>query len=124
MSFAISTFQEKKVEEEILDKIQWMDKIRKVVSFSLLVLSFFAYAYLKKISVPIIPLLLICLIEILVNTPYPFIIKRISKIKILVTLQATLDMILITLFTYYFGGIVFLFSMAWSFMLPLCLEGM
>ncbi|MEE4353724.1 MAG: ATP-binding protein [Desulfatiglans sp.] len=97
---------------ELFEKILWMDKIRKIVAFSLLMLTLFSYLFIKTMPLPVVPLVIICLIELLVNTPYGFIFARISNVRLLGTLQATLDMILITAFTHYAGGPEFPFSIA------------
>ncbi|MDY6967390.1 MAG: ATP-binding protein [Spirochaetota bacterium] len=86
-----------------------MDKIRKVVAAFLLLFVIFSNLFMEQVSIPFIPLLIICFIELVVNSPYHFIIKKVSLSRF-GTIQATLDMILITAFTHYLGGVEFVLS--------------
>ena len=104
--------------EELIQRLKWMNKIRTLVAGLLFLLTaglylyFYVYEPEEKILFFFQKRLLVWtvvieFIEAFINTPYPFIIKRIKNLELFGMVQATLDMLLITAFTYFFGGIDF-----------------
>ena len=100
---------------EFIQRLKWMNKIRTAVGIGLFLLTFGLYLYFyffepqksiifffqKRL---LVWTLIIEFIEIFINTPYSFLIKRMKGIELFGIIQATLDMLLITAFTYLFGG--------------------
>ncbi|MDY6791518.1 MAG: histidine kinase dimerization/phosphoacceptor domain -containing protein [Thermodesulfobacteriota bacterium] len=104
--------------EELIQRLKWMNKIRNLVAAGLFLLTAGLYLYFyfyepeEKIIFffqkrLLIWTLIVEFIEAFINTPYSFLIKRFKNIELFGTVQATLDMLLITAFTYLFGGIDF-----------------
>ena len=90
--------------QTMIQKLNWMLKVRIVTVLALLLL-FLMFKLTRLLSFPFLEFLIICLIDVILNQPYHFIVRRIKHLKILGIFHLAIDSIMVTFIIHFIGGI-------------------
>jgi len=91
---------------ELMERLKWMRRGR-LGGILVILLIYLVANRVRLIVFPVKPFIILCIIEGLINQPYPFIVSRMNNLGKLAVFHLVIDLLLISGIIHYLGGIEF-----------------